>query len=244
MTAPRGKTLVLIHGGLHGTWCWDRVLPPLRAAGHDVVVVELPGRAGAVEGLTFDDYVDAIDARVSPASEPVVVVAHSLGAVAASQFAERRPEAISRMVLVNGLLTENGEAPLPKLQTAGEGCGLMLPGALTFSDDGTVTADYDAAVNAFYNRCEPSEAAWAAKHLCAEPIAPLMTPMSITAAGFGSVQKTYVGSRDDLILPWTLQQSMADSSGSELIWLDGDHSPWLSVPEAFLRCILTCAEIP
>jgi hypothetical protein len=31
---------------------------------------------------------------------------------------------------------------------------------------------------------------------------------------------------------------MAKASRSELICLDGDHSPWLSVPEAFLHSVL------
>jgi hypothetical protein len=27
-------TYVLVHGALHGSWCWDRVAGPLRDAGH------------------------------------------------------------------------------------------------------------------------------------------------------------------------------------------------------------------
>ena len=30
--------LILIHGGVHGSWCWDRVLEPLRALGHKVKI--------------------------------------------------------------------------------------------------------------------------------------------------------------------------------------------------------------
>ena len=35
-------TFLLIHGAWHGAWCWDRVVPLLRAAGHDVVAPDLP----------------------------------------------------------------------------------------------------------------------------------------------------------------------------------------------------------
>jgi pimeloyl-ACP methyl ester carboxylesterase len=36
-------TYVLVHGGGHGGWCYDRVAPLLRAAGHDVVTPTLTG---------------------------------------------------------------------------------------------------------------------------------------------------------------------------------------------------------
>ena len=29
-------TYVLVHGAMHGGWCWKRVVPLLRTAGHDV----------------------------------------------------------------------------------------------------------------------------------------------------------------------------------------------------------------
>ena len=31
-----GRPFVLVHGAWHGGWCWQRVTPLLRAAGHDV----------------------------------------------------------------------------------------------------------------------------------------------------------------------------------------------------------------
>ena len=34
---------LLVHGGFHGGWCWRRVAPHLRAAGHDVYTPTLTG---------------------------------------------------------------------------------------------------------------------------------------------------------------------------------------------------------
>ncbi len=36
-------TIVLIHGGWHGGWCWKKVAPLLRAAGHEVYTPTLTG---------------------------------------------------------------------------------------------------------------------------------------------------------------------------------------------------------
>ena len=39
------STFVLIHGAWHGGWCWERVAPLLRAAGHAVHTPTLTGLA-------------------------------------------------------------------------------------------------------------------------------------------------------------------------------------------------------
>ena len=41
---------VFVHGGLHGSWCWEPIAGPLRADGHVVELVDLPGRPGARVG--------------------------------------------------------------------------------------------------------------------------------------------------------------------------------------------------
>jgi len=231
-------SFVLVHGGGHGSWCWGRVVGPLRDAGHRVEAVDLPGRDGTLPD-GYDEYVDVVAAAVDRATAPVVLVGHSFGGIAVSQFAERSPTAIAGLVLVNAVLLEDGEAGFAKLLAAGEQSVLLRPGVMRISEDGnwaTVTAE--DAVEAFYNRCDPADAEWAAARLCAEPIPPLMAPLRITDSGFGSVPKVYLGARADHALPWGFQEHMSSAAGAELIELGGDHSPFLSVPDEFLTYLL------
>lgn len=58
-------SFVLVHGGGHGSWCWDRVVGPLRDAGHRVEAVDLPGRDGTLPD-GYDAYVDVVAAAVDP----------------------------------------------------------------------------------------------------------------------------------------------------------------------------------
>lgn len=148
-----------------------------------------------------------------------------------SQFVENRPDAVAGLVLLNALLPEDGEAALPKLRTAGEECVFLQPGALVSDDGSTVSVARSFVVDGFYNRCSAADAEWASAQLCAEPVAPLMVPMHMTADGFGSVPKVYLGSRDDRVLPWWLQVKMSNAAGAMMIELGGDHSPFLSVPD-------------
>jgi alpha-beta hydrolase superfamily lysophospholipase len=34
---------VLIHGGFHGAWCWERTIPELERLGHEAIAIDLPG---------------------------------------------------------------------------------------------------------------------------------------------------------------------------------------------------------
>ena len=34
---------VLVHGGHHGAWCWEKLTPELEARGYDVLAIDLPG---------------------------------------------------------------------------------------------------------------------------------------------------------------------------------------------------------
>jgi pimeloyl-ACP methyl ester carboxylesterase len=223
-------TYVLVHGALHGSWCWERVAGTLRDAGHAVDAVDLPGRDGT-GSADFQAYTRVVAAAVDRAEPPVVLVGHSFGGVTVSQFVESAPDAVAGLVLVNALLVEDGEAVLSKLQTAGEECVFLRPGALVFSEDGSsVSVARSFVVDGFYNRCSAADAEWAAGQLCAEPVSPLMVPLHLTAAGFGSVPKVYLGSRDDRVLPWWFQVKMSKAAGAQLVELEGDHSPFLSVP--------------
>src|SRR5947209_6950237 len=48
------RSVVLVHGAWHGSWCWERVMPLLRDAGVDATAVDLPSRAKA-DGTLHDD---------------------------------------------------------------------------------------------------------------------------------------------------------------------------------------------
>ena len=61
------STFVLVHGGAHGAWCWDRLLPLLLANSgvEDAVAVDLTGHGirsdvKPLDAVTLDDDVDDV----------------------------------------------------------------------------------------------------------------------------------------------------------------------------------------
>jgi len=99
-TAP----IVLVPGFWLGAWAWDEVAAALRADGHDVTALTLPGLESADadrSSITFADHVDAICEAVTAAGRPVVLAVHSGAGAPGYAVTDRIPEQIAAMVYVD-----------------------------------------------------------------------------------------------------------------------------------------------
>jgi pimeloyl-ACP methyl ester carboxylesterase len=110
-----GPAIVLIHGiGTSGEF-WDAGYDAL-AAGHRLVVPDLPGfgrRPWPASPCRVDDHAAALActlAQTGVDGEPMVLVAHSLGALVALVLARRRPELVAGVVLFAPPLDRDGLA--------------------------------------------------------------------------------------------------------------------------------------
>lgn len=235
------STFVLVHGAMHGSWCWDRVAEPLRHKGHYVDAVDMPGRPGGPQLASPDlaSYAATVIAAIDRCTEPVVLVAHSLGGLGATLAAEARAEALARIVFVNSLILRDGEGALQTILAPGSESFFTSEGTLTISDDGAsiFVASPEAAVEGFYNRCDQADAMEAAARLVPEPLPPVLEIVRVTGSRFGAVPKTYIGSREDRAVPWQMQRDMSDHAGAHFIELDGDHSPFMSATNDLLAAL-------
>ncbi len=96
--------IVLVPGFWLGAWAWDEVAAALRADGHDVTALTLPGLESADadrSAITLSDHVDAICAAVEAADAPVVLAVHSATGFSGYAASDRIPERIAAMVYVD-----------------------------------------------------------------------------------------------------------------------------------------------
>ena len=106
MTDNRESTppIILVPGFWLGAWAWDEVAETLRADGHRVTALTLPGLESADTDrstISFADHVDAIVGAVEAAGEPVVLVVHSASGFSGYAASDRVPEKIAAMVYVD-----------------------------------------------------------------------------------------------------------------------------------------------
>jgi pimeloyl-ACP methyl ester carboxylesterase len=96
--------IVLVPGFWLGAWAWDEVAAALRAEGHDVTALTLPGLDSVDtdrSGITTSDHVIAIVDAVRAAGAPVVLAAHSGTGYSGYAASDRIPEGIAAMVYVD-----------------------------------------------------------------------------------------------------------------------------------------------
>jgi pimeloyl-ACP methyl ester carboxylesterase len=103
----RGTTsapIILVPGFWLGAWAWDEVAATLRADGHDVTALTLPGLESADADrstITLSDHVDAICEAIRAAGSAVVLAVHSGTGYAGYAASDRVPERIAAMVYVD-----------------------------------------------------------------------------------------------------------------------------------------------
>ena len=91
-------TFVLVHGAWHGGWCWKKVAPLLRAAGHEVYTPTLTGLGERAHLLTrevdLDTHIpDVVNVLEYEDLRDVILVGHSYGGHGHHRRGRARPRA-------------------------------------------------------------------------------------------------------------------------------------------------------
>jgi pimeloyl-ACP methyl ester carboxylesterase len=104
--------IILVPGFWLGAWAWDEVAGLLRADGHDVTAITLPGLESKDvdrSAITFQDHVDAIVRALEDADRSAVLAVHSASGYSGYAASDQLPERIAAMVYVD---TAPGKPPL------------------------------------------------------------------------------------------------------------------------------------
>jgi len=115
MTEHRQTTpapIILVPGFWLGAWAWDEVSDMLRASGHDVTAITLPGLESPDvdrSEITFEDHVEAICDAVRAKDSAVVLAVHSASGFSGYAASDRVTDRIAAMVYVD---TAPGIGPL------------------------------------------------------------------------------------------------------------------------------------
>ena len=96
--------IILVPGFWLGAWAWDEVTASLRADGHDVTALTLPGlesKDADRSSITAEDHVQAIVEAIEAKGEPVVLAVHSGAGFPGYAATDRIPDRIAHMIYVD-----------------------------------------------------------------------------------------------------------------------------------------------
>ena len=232
-------TYVLVHGGCHGSWCWDKVAPFLKAKGHIVETPNLPGHGRdktPIHEVTLQACVGKVSEIIRAHSEPVILVGHSIGGIVISQVAEQIPERIELLVYLTADLLKNGESLEPVLES-------FRP-LLDFSEDkSSFSIKSESVADLFYNDCSPGDVERAKALLVPEATAVFKEPLHLSDKQFGRVPRVFIQCLRDQTIPPQLQKAMYTATPCAKVFsMNTGHSPFLSAPEQLAACLLSLAD--
>jgi len=190
--SAQGATFLLVPGFWLGAWAWDQVAAPLRAAGHRVETITLPGlesRDTPRAGITLADHVSAVAERVASLGSDVILVGHSGAGRIIYSATDRRPDRIRRAVYVDSGPQPDGAThhPVPgQDQTE-----LPLPSWDELEAGGSSLAGLDEAAKArFAERAVPQPAGPAREPIRLVNPAREQVPVTLINSSFPSAEVT------------------------------------------------------
>ena len=226
--------IVLVPGFWLGAWAWDEVVERLRAAGHQVTALTLPGLESSDADrsvVRFADHVQAIVHAVEEAHRPVVLVVHSGAGGPGHQAVDRVPDAIAAMVYVD---TGAATGPLdPDL----EGVELPLPPPEVLAADENLDGLTAAHLERFRARAVPQPAATVREGPSLTGTARLDVPTTVVCTGFSS--QTY---RAAVAQGQPFLAGLADLNDLTYVDLPTSHWPMWSRPDALAALLADIAR--
>src|SRR2546422_3382548 len=151
------RNYVLVHGAWHGGWCWARVTPQLRAAGHDVHVITLTGLGDRAHlnspDITLEPHIaDVLGFLEMEDLRDVALVGHSYAGMMVTAVADRARPRLKSLVYLDAFLPENGAALIDYVAPARR-AGLMK--------SGTESGYMDPVPLKAFGVTDPKDLAWA-----------------------------------------------------------------------------------
>lgn len=167
---------VLVHGGWHGGWCWRRLVPLLRAAGHEVHAPTLTGLGDrahlAAPDIGLATHVEDVVALLEMDDlHDVVLVGHSSGGAVIAGVAQRVPGRLARHVHLDAFVSQPGQSVLDLLAPERRAHFLAMADAA-----GRVVLEWEAAMDGWAVRDE-ADREWLRPRLRPHPLGGLADPL-------------------------------------------------------------------
>ena len=225
-------TIVLVHGAWSDQSAWKAVKPLVEAKGYHVLAVNLPGHGSDTTpftSITLQSYVDAVKNEIGE-TKNVILVGHSMAGMVISQVAEDMPGSIKKLIYLAAYLPANGQSLLDLAKTDAD----SHVGKFLQIDQATATAgiNKEGVVDIFVADAPIGIQNKYANGVKPDPLMPFVTPVKLTDAQFGSIEKVFIHTQNDHAVSYAKQQAMAKSAQVKQQYiLASSHTPFISMPQ-------------
>jgi pimeloyl-ACP methyl ester carboxylesterase len=236
-------TYVLVHGGGHGGWCYQRVARLLRAAGHEVYTPTLTGLSGRSHLLSpaidLDLHItDVVAVLHYEDLRDVILVGHSYGGMVITGVGDRAADRIGRMVYLDAANPVNGQS---LVDVAGPIIESTRPmGEVVDGVELVLLPSPEAG--RFYGVTDPDDVAWMADRLTGHPWRCFEQPLELTNEdAFWAIPQYHISCSSTL--PTRAPELMEKARAAGRLWeIDTGHDLMITEPEAVADALLEVAS--
>ncbi|MCX5044199.1 alpha/beta hydrolase [Aldersonia sp. NBC_00410] len=236
-------TYVLVHGGGHGGWCYQRVAALLRNAGHDVYTPTLSGlgeRAHLLSAaIDLDTHIADIGAVLHYEDlRDVILVGHSYGGMVVTGAADRAPDRIANLVYLDAATPLNGQSLV-------DVAGPVMLAARTMSrvEDGVELVLHPSPeAGLFYGVSDPADLEWMAERLTPHPWRCFEQPLVLkNEDALWAIRQSHIVCTYSL--PGRDQEMIAQARAEGRLWeVDTGHDLMITEPVAVTEALLAIAQ--
>ena len=236
------STYVLVHGGGHGGWCYQRVARILRSAGHDVYTPTLTGlgERSHLLGPAVDldlHIADVVAVLHYEDLRDVILVGHSYGGMIITGTADRAADRIGRLVYLDAANPVDGQS---LVDVAGPIIEAVRPFGRVIDGVELVLLPPDAAM--LYGVTDPVDLAWMADRLTGHPWRCFEQPLRLTNQAELSAIPAY-----HIVCTSTLAtrdpELIEDARARGRLWdIDTGHDLMITEPAAVAEALLQVAN--
>jgi pimeloyl-ACP methyl ester carboxylesterase len=237
---------VLVHGAGHGGWCYQRVAPILRSAGHEVYTPTLTGlgeRSHLLHpAIDLDTHIHDIAAVLHYEDlRDVILVGHSYGGMVITGAADRAADRVGRLVYLDAGTPTSGQSLL-ELNVIGAMIAESRPLGKVIDGVEVVLLPFPEA-GTFYGVTDPDDLAWMADRLTAHPWKCFEQPVKIAdETAFRAIPHYYIVCTSTLALPILDPELVALARDEGRLWeVDTGHDLMITEPRAVADALLEIA---
>ena len=228
--------VILVHGALHGAWCWSRVALGLRQLELDVTAVDLPGHGECrrpLAGLAED--ARTVRHAIAAGDAPIVLCGHSYGGAVITEAVDAA-HPVDHLVYLAAAVPRRGESfhtCLPEVQA------MPIAGSIRSHASGGIVIDPEQAGEIFYHDCDEELASSAIERLGPHHSTSLID--EATHEPWTEIASTYVVCGDDRVIPPAAQERTAKRCRHRMSW-PTSHSPMISRPQLLVSLLSEIAQ--
>jgi pimeloyl-ACP methyl ester carboxylesterase len=235
-------TYVLVHGGGHGGWCYQRVARLLRAAGHEVYAPTLTGLGERSHLLSpqvdLDRHIEDIAAVLHYEDlREVILVGHSYGGMVITGAAGRAAGRVGRLVYLDAANPVNGQS---LVDVSGPIIEAVRPfGQVVDGVELVLLPSPEAGM--MYGVADPGDLAWMAERLTGHPWKCFEQPLKLTnEAAYQAIPQYHIVCTSTLATRDPRLIGEARAAGR--LWdIDTGHDLMITEPRAVADALLEVA---